>query len=378
MEIELGAFLVIVYCIVDDLYRSTYAAHKPRRRGHKPELSDSEVLTLAILCQWRLDRSENRFVQYVLGNWQAYFPRMLSQGAFNRRVRDLAGVLCRIGPEVARLSKAELAARAEEGPLFRVGYEVLDGVPVPLMRRCRGERHRLFGPEASIGCGGSDRDWYYGVKLLLAVSPEGLVTGFVFGPANTEERWLAEALLGWRFDPSLPEPSAEGLALVLGPSHRNRGQRQGPTGPILSPGAGGGRGVGEGDDQAKEKLYLGDLGFRGLAWQQHWLEDHRALVQTKRDYDQLAYTVETAEGKAALVREAGAGRRMMASLRQVIETVNDYLDAVLGLKYPKARSLWGLLARLGAKIAALNLALHFNLTNDHPTFSQFNPLSDCA
>jgi hypothetical protein len=360
MEIDLDAFLVVVYSLVDDLYQSKYAALKPRRRGHKAELSDSEVLTLAILCQWRLDRSENRFVGYVRRCWRGYFPRMLSQGAYNRRVRDLAGVLGDLGPEVARQTNAYLESEAEAGG----SYEVIDGVPVPLMKRCRGSKHRLFGPEAAIGRGGSDRDWYYGVKLLLAVSPEGQVTGFVFGPANTEERWLAEALFGWRAEPSLPAPSADDLAEVLGPSHRDGGARQGPTGPILG-------GVGERDSN----LYLGDLGFRGEAWRRHWRDHYGALVQTKRDYDQLAYT---SEKEGVIAGEARAGRRLLASLRQVIETSNGYLDQVLGLKYPKARSLWGLLARLGAKIAAINLAIHFNRSNNQPSFSQFNPLPDCA
>jgi hypothetical protein len=364
MEIDLDAFLVVVYSLVDDLYRSKYAALKPRRRGHKPELSDSEVLTLAILCQWQRSRSENRFVGYVLKHWQGYFPRMLSQGAYNRRVRDLAGVLCDLGPAVARQTRAYL----ESG----LAYEVIDGVPVPLMKRCRGSKHRLFGPEAAIGRGGSDREWYYGVKLLLAVSPEGQVTGFVFGPANTEERWLAEALLGWRADPTLAEPSAAGLAAVLGPSHRSGGTRQGPTGPLL--GGVGGAGVGAEAGEAAGGLYLGDLGFRGEAWRRHWLEDYEVLVQTKRDYDQLAYSAEPEEAKEV----ARAGRRQMASLRQVIETVNGYLDEVLGLKYPRARSLWGLLARLGAKIAALNLAIHFNLSHNRPTLSHFSPLPDSA
>ena len=65
------------------------------------------------------------------------------------------------------------------GPLFaalqlEAPYEVLDGVPVPLMARCRGNRHRCFANKASIGCGGSDREWYYGLQLLLTVTPCGL------------------------------------------------------------------------------------------------------------------------------------------------------------------------------------------------------------
>ena len=43
---------VSLYTIVDDLYQERYAHTKPRRPGRRPELSDSEVLTLAICAQW--------------------------------------------------------------------------------------------------------------------------------------------------------------------------------------------------------------------------------------------------------------------------------------------------------------------------------------
>ena len=135
----------------------------------------------------RQKRSERQFGEYVAKHWQAtYFPRLLSQSQLNRRLRDLVGVLSALGPMIAQRLSEQLGAAT---------YEVLDGVPVPLMRRCRGNRHRCFANEAAIGVGGSDRDYYYGVKLLTAVgNSHGLITGFVFGPANTEERWLGEAL----------------------------------------------------------------------------------------------------------------------------------------------------------------------------------------
>src|SRR6202011_3404894 len=117
-------------------------------------------------------RSERAFLSYVRIHWRSYFPRLLSQSAFNRRTRDLWGVLCRLGPL--------LAASWEASALCADAYEVLDGVPVPLMRRCRGNRHRLFANEAAIGRGGADREWYYGVKLVASVSPSRGLTGFVF------------------------------------------------------------------------------------------------------------------------------------------------------------------------------------------------------
>src|SRR5207247_2531602 len=185
-------------------------------------LSDSAVLCLMVLAQWEAHRSERAFLRYVRQHWSSYFPRLLSQSAFNRRARDLWGVLCQLAPTLAQ-SWTLPASECET-------YAVLDGVPVPLMRCCRGRQHRLFAGEANLGRGGSDQAWYCGIKLLSVVSPQRGITGFVYGPANTEERWLAEALFRWRADAYATAPTAAQLARVLGPAHRRHGQRYGPSG----------------------------------------------------------------------------------------------------------------------------------------------------
>lgn len=335
MEMDVDTFLVAVYCTVDDLYQAKYAGAKPVRPGAKPALSDSEVLTLALLEQWRPDHNETAFVRWVQEHWHAYFPRMLTQSAFNRRVRDLAGVLCRVGPDVAM----ELATR-----VGALEYEVIDAVPV--MRRCRGQRHRLFADEAQVGRGGSDREWYYGCSLLDAVSPDGAITGFVVGPATTEGHWLAETLFRWRCDPSAPVPTAEELTPILDARHRD--DRVGPTGPMR------GR-LAAGIHQTSS--YLGDGGFRGDYWHRHWAAAYGAQVVTPAD-----------PGLTPRIRTR------YASARQVIETVHSLLVGSLGLTFPGARSAWGLLVRLAAKVAALNVALLINARFDRPSFSLFNPL----
>ncbi len=341
MEIDLDTFLVTLYCVVDDLYRDQFAPLKPLRRGHKAEMSDSEVLTMDLLAQWQQNRSERAFIAYACEHWQGYFPKILDQSAFNRRTRDLSGVLCQIGPAVAAMTM----------PLLRPSYEVLDCVPVPLMRRCRGDRHRLFADEAAVGHGGSDDEWYYGVALMVAVNSAGLVSGFVFAPASTAQQWLAEALLRWRRDPEGPVPTAEELAGILGPSHKKGGGRVGPTGPMAS-------WLSVGDPW--EGPYLVDLGLQGPQWERHWREHHGALLLSKADYGD------------------GPGRqgwnRWLSGLRQVVETVNGTLTEVFGLKFPRAHSLWGLLTRLAAKVTAFNLAVYINHLFARPTFAIFNPL----
>ena len=306
------------------------------------------MLTLAVIAQWQQRRSERAFLRYACAYLRDYFPRLLSQSAFNRRVRDLSGVLCLLGPMVSH----ETARLKGQGS----AYEVLDAVPVPLMRRCRGRRRRVFADEAAIGRGGSDKEWYYGVHLLTAVNAWGEITGFVVGPADTEERWLAEALFRWRRDPEVSEPRAKELDPILGPSHKagRHGARVGPTGPIW-PRLGAGL--------PADGPYLADLGFTGGGWARHWRADWGASVLTKADFTRHI---------SDLHRQAC---HWLSSLRQVVETVYEHLTDQLGLKFPRARTLWGLRARLAAKIAAFNTAVHINYRFGRQPFALFNPLT---
>ena len=319
MTLDLDTFLVALYTIVDDLYQERYAHTKPRRPGRRPELSDSEVLTLAICAQW-FGSSERAFVRYVSRHWRAYFPRLLSQSATNRRCRDLAGVMSQMTVAVAERLGACTAP-----------YQAIDTVPLPLMRRCRGDRHRLFGHEASIGRGGSDRDWYYGCKLMLSVTDDGVITGFLLAPASTEDRWVAECLMCWRTDQHRTPLSAREL-----PRKRNGRRYVGPTGPIWPRFAVG---------QVSASPYVADDGFFGAAWQPRWLTDYGATVLTARSY--------TGPDSRRL-------RRQHHGWRQIVETVNGQLEDTFKLHFPRAHSTWGLLSRVAAKLAALNLGIWIN------------------
>lgn len=328
MTLDLSTFLVALYTIVDDLYREHAAAHKPRRPGHRPELSDSEVLTLAICAQW-CGWSERKFIRYAKEHWRAYFPRLLSQSAYNRRSRDLALVLTSLVDVVAK----ELRA-------YAASYQAFDTVSVPLMRRCRGQHHRLFADEAAIGRGGSDRDYYYGLKLLVAVTPEGVVTGFMLAPASTEDRWVAEAFLCWRADAEASPISPQQL-----PKRRNGKKYVGPTGPLWPR-----SGVGA----ESHVPYITDNGFVGAWWEAHWRKDYGAVLLAPKHY----------QGD-----RAQALRRQHAGWRQVVETINEHLKHVFALPFPGARSQWGLLTRVAAKLLALNLGIWLNRHFGRPDFA---------
>lgn len=345
MEIDLDTFLTTVSCLIDDLDQAHLAPLTPQRPGQRPEVSDSEVLTLLLVAQWQQDRSARAFLRAAVAHLRPSFPRRLSQSAFNRRARDLTGAVTALGLRLAHAGPDPTAPPA--------AYGLLEGVPVPLARCGRGQRHRCFADEAAIGHGGNDGAWIYGVRLLTVVSPAGPITGWLAGPAASGERWLAEALLRWRRDPAAPPPTADDLAPVLGPSHHGRGERLGPTGPIAPAGAVG--------DPAAEP-YLADLGFEGDTWRQHWQAAYGATVLTKADYADLPPA------------ERAPLERWFCGRRQTVETVFSWLTDRLGLKLPRARTYWGLLTRLAAKVAAFNLAVLLNRLFDRPTFAHLNPL----
>ena len=189
MTMDLDTFLVALYTTVDDRYRQHFAQLKPRRRGKRPQLSDSEVLTLAICAQWH-GTSERAFLRFAAQYWRAYFPRLLSQSACNRRCRDLAGVLTSLSGMVAQ----ELVG-------YAAPYQVLDSLPVRLMRRCPGQRRRLFGNEASVGAGRQRPRLVLRLQAAPVADPRGSITGFLLAPANAEDLWVAEAFLCWRSGP---------------------------------------------------------------------------------------------------------------------------------------------------------------------------------
>lgn len=333
--------LTTVYCTIDELYGARYGPHKPVRRGVTPQVSDSEVLTWMVLAQWDARRAEARLMAYVATHWRAYFPRVLSQSAYNRRARDLAPVLAALGPAVA-----EAVVAVWPG----AHYEAVDGVPVPLARRCRGTKHKVWtGDQAGLGKGGSDKDWFFGIRLVAPVHPCGAITGFVGAPADTGERWVLDGLLRWRTDPGACQPTAAELAPVLGPTHTKGGERKGPTGPLWGRTAVG---------VPAQGPTLADLGFQGAAWQHHWATHYHVTVLTKAD---LPADASPAQQRAL--------RHTAGSARQLVETAFGWLEHHFGLAFPRARTLPGLLARVGAKIAAFNLAVLLNTCLGRPPFA---------
>ena len=211
---DLDSFLVSLYVLVDDWRRRQRPADRPKP-GRPALLSASEVLTLAILAQWPRFRSERDFWRFAQAHLRSYFPRLVSQGQLNRRIRA-------VEPELRALQSGLAGTLADPSEAYRV----MDTTLVPAIVRARARRGGLFAGQASFGRCRSKTEWVYGFKVALVVSSKGVVTAFFLASAACDERPIGEALIA----------------------------------------------------EDRHASYLADKGFSSLAWERRWLECYGALV----------------------------------------------------------------------------------------------------
>ena len=109
--LDLDSFLVSLYVLVDDWWQGR---HQPaaRRRGRPALLTESEILTLAVLAQWPRWRSERDFWRFASAHLRGYFPNLVSQGQLNRRIRILEPELRALQRNLQLDEQADHAASA--------------------------------------------------------------------------------------------------------------------------------------------------------------------------------------------------------------------------------------------------------------------------
>ena len=161
--VDVDTFLTTLYVMVDDFCQS----HPPKRRpGPKASLSESEVATLAIFARWDSFGSERDFYRYARSCLREAFPTLPDRSQFNRLVSSHIGL---IEDLISHLLLTLLGVR--ERP-----YEALDSSAMPVRDAKRRGAGWLAG-YADVGWSNS-LGWYKGFRLLAAVDPTGVVTGF--------------------------------------------------------------------------------------------------------------------------------------------------------------------------------------------------------
>jgi hypothetical protein len=294
-------FLTTLYVLVDECCTTLPVV---RRRGPAPALTRSEAVTLALFSQWSRFGSERDFYRYADRHLRGAFPRLPHRTQLNRQIRREGDTLVAVGHLVAD----RLGAR-------QVEYEVLDTTAAPVRNAKRSGSGWLAG-QAAIGW--SNRlGWYEGFHVLIAASPDGVITGHGFGSGNAKDQPLAESFFEARRvgHPRLP-------------------------------------GVG----RASGEPYVADSGFIGAKRQAGWW--HRCGAR-----------VLCPPYRSAKKNWPPALRRWLSGHRQIIESVNRALVGCFRLDRDRPHALDGFAARLAAKVALHNACCWLNHHLGRPTLA---------
>lgn len=328
---DLDTFLTTLYVVVDDWYKQAVGARV--HVGARERMSDSEVLTVALAGQWRVGvswRSERGVVRWMQAHGRGWFPTMLGRSEFNQRVRGLWGLFIQLQQVVGQwLNQPDEL------------YECVDLVPLVAMSNGQATReagHWLW--ESQAGHGGTSGGFFVGDHLLASVTPRGVVTGWLVGNADINDRWLLSAFLSART--GCPE-----LVAPVAATHASRAER--PSPPL------GHIGVLQAVGQPRTGWYLADRGFNSRRWRELWATRYDAIV--------LCIPPAADPERATWSRQDCL---WLAAHRQIVDTVFARLSQVFDFEHLNAHSRWGQYTRIAAKLAAYHLGLWFNQSLGRP------------
>ena len=94
MENDLNTLATALYLTTDD-YLNTHPELLPTRpaSGYPPRISDAELIALAVMETLLGYTSERRFLRYAHKHLTSIFPYIPQQSGYNKRQRNLTGVI---------------------------------------------------------------------------------------------------------------------------------------------------------------------------------------------------------------------------------------------------------------------------------------------
>lgn len=289
MTNDLDTLLTALYCFLDDKVIGR------RRIGRPPLLDDAELLCLAIAQVLLGFPGERHWIRYARKNLRHLFPYIPDQSGYNKRLRNA-------GPLISRVIRTLAEVTPTQAPILRL----IDSTPVPCgASRETATRCDLAG-EAGYGYCASHSRFFWGMRLYLVATVEGMPIMWALANPKLDEREVIAALL--ELDHHLV---------------------------------------------AAGQVILADKGFAGKNFE-GFLDDLGVhLVRPARKNVKTDSAPTPAE-------------RTLLRMRQWIEAIFDTLKGQLPLEHHSARRHTGIYARVGQRLLALAAAIWHNTLTGQP------------
>jgi hypothetical protein len=160
-----------------------YNLDKPKC-GPKPLYPDSFIISLIVIKNLLGMNSESSFLRHLKNNYHTIFTQLPEQSWFNRKCR-------RLHPVCLGLQQQLVLGHLQNN------IRIVDSTPVPVVKLYRGGYTPCFkrGLETNFGYCASKKEYYYGVKLSLFITLEGVITNLGIHPANRHDLTAAKEVL---------------------------------------------------------------------------------------------------------------------------------------------------------------------------------------
>lgn len=157
--------IVLVYCLCDDLLKWQHHRDDPQC-----VLSDAEVMTIAMVAAMYF--GGNQAMACVLLYEQGYLKSTISRSRLCRRLK-------RVKHQFMTLFRlvGDVAKERNDGNIY-----IIDSLPVAVCDNYRIRRCKLYRDKAYRGYQASKKRYFYGLKIHLVVTKEGLPVEFLLSP----------------------------------------------------------------------------------------------------------------------------------------------------------------------------------------------------
>jgi len=290
MDTDLDTLATALYVTADDLLKA-HPEQVPARPavGFVERISDAELIVLAVMQAFLGYTSEARWLRYAHRHLASMFPYLPRQSGYNKRLRKLNGTMAWLA-----------SALAQHVPVATDDVWVVDSTPVECGRSRETAKRSDLAGWAEYGYCASHSRYFWGLRLHLVCTLQGLPLAWVLTGAKTPERAVLEHLL------------------ATTPALQQRPQR-------------------------RRQIIIADKGYYGRDFE-------AGLEDAEIDLLRPARTGE----------KPRPGQRFFKPLRQVIESVNDTLKGQLDLEGHGGRTMAGVAARVAQRILALTAAIWHN------------------
>ncbi len=173
--LDKATILATIFTIVGDTMKGSAVIQQALKRpGPAPQLSDSELITIALYQELIGEPREDHFFRLYQASLQVFFPGLNERSRDNRRKRDLWAVILTVRVSLQIVLEA---LQLEE-------TATIDSAPVPCVSYKRSKQTSDFVGTANYGVCNSKAMKYFGCKMHTVVDLRGMILCFLLTPAN--------------------------------------------------------------------------------------------------------------------------------------------------------------------------------------------------